>query len=265
MTLLLNICDVPMPDANMPPFSLLNDASETPLILIADHASRYIPPEYDNLGVADPSVLYRHIAWDIGIEDVTRRLAARLGASAIFAGFSRLLVDANRYPDNPSCMPGVSDGVEIPMNRVITDAEREKRLKSWFWPYHEALLNLIERKEAAGQRPVLLSMHSFTPIMDGFERPWHIGVLWDEDARLAAPLLDILRANRTLVVGDNEPYSAREPLGYTMNEYGTKRGLPHVAIEIRQDLIDTHQGSERWASIMADAVTRLPLGTARDG
>lgn len=248
-----------MSDPAAPPFYILNAASTSPLILTVDHASRYIPPEYDNLGVEDPSVLHRHIAWDIGIEDVTRRLAERLGVTAIFAGFSRLLVDANRYPETASCMPEVSDGVVIPANRDISVPERERRLASWFYPYHSALLKLIEEKEAAGTTPVLFSMHSFTPVMNDFERPWHVGVLWDEDARLAAPLLEILRENRTLVVGDNEPYSAREPLGYTMNEHGTKRGLPHVAIEIRQDLIDTHQGAERWAAIMADALHRLPM------
>lgn len=248
-----------MSDPASDAFYVLNADSETPLILIVDHASRHIPPEYDNLGVDDPSVLHRHIAWDIGIEDVTVRLAERLGASAIFARFSRLLVDANRYPDSESIMPAVSDGVEIPANRDLAAAEREKRLARWFWPYHGAILDLIEKKQARGQTPVLIAMHSFTPVMNAFERPWHIGVLWDEEARIARPLLDILRANPTLVVGDNEPYSAREPLGYTMNEHGTKRGLPHVAIEIRQDLIDTHQGAERWAAIMADSIRALRI------
>tara|TARA_R110002094_G_scaffold112654_1_gene109208 strand:- start:315 stop:1079 length:765 start_codon:yes stop_codon:yes gene_type:complete len=251
-----------MPDTVSDAFYILNADSPSALILTVDHASRHIPAEYDNLGLTDPTVLARHIAWDIGIEDVSKRLSEKLEASAIFACFSRLLVDANRYTDDPASMPEVSDGIEIPANRNVSTAERQRRLDQWFWPYQTALEGLIEKKAAAHDHPILISMHSFTPVMNEFERPWHIGVLWDQDARIAAPLLDILRENSSLVVGDNEPYSAREPLGYTMNEHGTKRGLPHVAIEIRQDLIDTHQGAEKWAAIMADALHKLQAGGA---
>ncbi len=255
-----------MTDSTPPIYDIQHEDSESALLLTVDHASRYIPAEYDNLGLEDPSVLARHIAWDIGIEDVSKRLADKLNATAIFAGFSRLLVDANRYPDNPAIMPEVSDGVDIPANRNLSAAERERRIRTWFTPYHDAILGLIAKKEAAHDFPLLISMHSFTPVMNEFERPWHIGVLWDDDPRIALPLLDILRQNSSLVVGDNEPYSAREPLGYTMNEHGTKRGLPNVAIEIRQDLIDTHQGAEKWASIMADALNRLgPLAPDKPG
>jgi len=148
----------------------------------------------------------------------------------------------------------------------MTEAEKARRVETYFTPYQGAITDLIERKREAHEVPLLISMHSFTPVMNDFERPWHIGVLWDRDPRIALPLLKILRENSSLVVGDNEPYSAREPLGYTMNEHGMKRGIPNVAIEIRQDLIDTHQGAEKWASIMADALTRLgPLAPYEPG
>ena len=246
-----------MTDSTTSAFDIQNPESDSPLLLVVDHASRHIPPEYDNLGLADPAVLHRHIAWDIGIEDVTRRLSEKIGATAIYARFSRLLLDANRYPDDPASTPVISDGVEIPANRDMPEAERKRRVDSWFTPYQGAITGLIDRKLEHHAAPLLVSMHSFTPVMNEFERPWHIGVLWDADPRLALPLLKILRQNHSLVVGDNEPYSARDPLGYTMNEHGMKRGLPNVAIEIRQDLIDTHQGAEKWASIMADALLRL--------
>ncbi|MCF8468848.1 MAG: N-formylglutamate amidohydrolase [Sneathiella sp.] len=246
-----------MTETKPPIFEIEYADSPNPLLLTVDHASRYIPQSYDNLGLEDPAVLHRHIAWDIGIEDVSRRLADKLKATTIFAGFSRLLLDANRYPDNPAVTPAVSDGVEIPANQRITETEKSRRLETWFKPYHAAITELVEKKAAAHAEPLLISMHSFTPVMNDFERPWHIGVLWDEDPRIALPLLDILRRNSSIVVGDNEPYSAREPLGYTMNEHGMKRGIPNVAIEIRQDLIDTHQGAEKWASIMADALRQL--------
>lgn len=238
-------------------FEIQNPDSSNRLLFTVDHASRHIPTSYDNLGLADPSVLHRHIAWDIGIEDVTRRLAGKVDGAAVYARFSRLLLDANRYPEDPALTPIISDGVEIPLNQSITAPEKENRIQTYFRPYHRAIEALLDEKVEAHGEPLLISMHSFTPVMNDLERPWHIGVLWDQDERVAAPMLDILRRNRTLVVGDNEPYSARDPLGYTMSAHGTDRNIPHVAIEIRQDLIDTHQGAEKWACIMADAISQL--------
>lgn len=246
-----------MTDSTAPVFDIQHPDSDSALLLTVDHASRHIPEKYNNLGLTDHSVLARHIAWDIGIEDVTRRLSDKIGATAIYARFSRLLLDANRYPDDPASTPVMSDGVEIPANRTVSKEDREERVETYFRPYHGAITDLIEKKRAVHEVPLLISMHSFTPVMNDFERPWHIGVLWDRDPRIALPLLKILRENSSLVVGDNEPYSAREPMGYTMNEHGMKRNIPNVAIEIRQDLIDTHQGAEKWANIMADALSRL--------
>ena len=238
-------------------FTLINENSENPIFLIADHASRHIPEEYGTLGIEDPSLLRRHIAWDIGIEDVTRRMADKLQATAIFSKFSRLLIDPNRYPDDPSSCPPISDGVTVPANQHLDTAERQKRVDTYFRPYQEAIGRVLEQKLKISQTPIVISMHSFTPIMDDFERPWHIGILWDQDGRLALPMLEILNKNASLVVGDNEPYSAREPLGFTMNEHGTKKDIPHVVVEIRQDLIDTHHGAEKWASMMTDLVLQV--------
>ncbi len=235
-------------------FEILNEKSSSSVFLIADHASRSIPDEYNALGITDPALLRRHVAWDIGIEDVTKRMAEKLQATAIFSKFSRLLVDANRYPDDPASMPKASDGVVVPANEEISASERKRRLDTYFYPYHNEVSRILKNKRKSHKPPFVFSMHSFTPVMDNFDRPWHIGVLWDRDERIPVPLLEILKKNPALVVGDNEPYSAREPLGYTMNVHGTELDVPHVVIEIRQDLIDTHHGAEQWASLMVDAI-----------
>jgi len=235
-------------------FKILNEESTSPILLIADHARRDIPDQYNALGIEDPALLRRHVAWDIGIEDVTKRMAERLGATTIFSTFSRLLVDANRYPDDEGSMPKVSDGVVVPANQDISDDDRQQRLDTYFWPYHNEISRLIKKMQEQHETLYILSMHSFTPVMDDVERPWHVGVLWDQDERIPMPLLDILRKNHSIVVGDNEPYSARDPLGYTMNVHGTDLDIPHVVIEIRQDLIDTHHGAEQWANLMVNAL-----------
>jgi len=245
------------------PYILLNERSSSSVFLIADHASRHIPEEYDCLGMEDASLLRRHVAWDIGIEDVTRRMSEKLQATAIFSAFSRLLIDANRYPDDPSSMPYISDGVVVPANEHISNQDRSDRHARFFVPYHEKITQILDAKCAGSKTPIVISMHSFTPIMNDFERPWHIGILWDQDGRIALPMLDVLRKNPTLVVGDNEPYSAREPLGYTMNEHGTKKNIPHVVVEIRQDLIDTHHGAEHWANLMVDLVRQVEVMMAK--
>lgn len=238
-------------------FHVTEEKSATNIFLIADHASRDIPEEYNLLGIEDPALLRRHVAWDIGIEDVTKRMSEKLGATAIYSTFSRLLIDANRYPDDPASTPEVSDGVHVPANVGLDDKERKKRVQTYFEPYHGKISEIITEKQKLHETLLVFSMHSFTPVMNDYERPWHVGVLWDRDERLAVPMLDILGKNPTLVVGDNEPYSAREPFGYTMNEHGTKLDIPHVVVEIRQDLIDTHHGAEQWANLMADVVRQI--------
>jgi predicted N-formylglutamate amidohydrolase len=253
-----------MSENTKPVLDTQNPDSENRLLFTVDHASRFIPEKYNNLGLTDSSVLHRHIAWDIGIEDVTRRLADKLSATAIYARFSRLLIDANRYPEDMAITPAVSDGILVPANKKISSDEKNHRIATYFRPYHEMIELILNQKIKAHRSPLLISMHSFTPIMNDFERPWHIGVLWDRDERIARPMLEILHKNNALVVGDNEPYSARDPLGYTMSAHGMDRGVPNVAIEIRQDLIDTHHGAEEWACIMADTISQLleivPLG-----
>jgi predicted N-formylglutamate amidohydrolase len=238
------------------PFEILNGAGKAPLLLLCDHATRFIPRALDGLGL-DESALTRHVAWDIGIAEVTRHLARRLDAPAVFSHFSRLIVDPNRQPDNPTLMPEISDGTVVPGNRDLDADARRARIETFFQPYHDAIDAQLDAMLAPGKEggrvPALVSMHSFTPVMHGIPRPWEIGILWNRDPRLPRPLMERLRAEG-LTVGDNEPYSGADGHGYTQHTHGDRRGLANVLIEVRQDLIDTQQGASLWAERLGAAL-----------
>ncbi len=226
------------------------------LLLLCDHAANHIPPEYDNLGLP-AAELARHIAYDPGAASVTRELARLLGAPAILSTFSRLLIDANRGADDPTLIMRLSDGAVVPGNARVDEAERARRIGRFHAPYHDAIDAMIDRALALGQAPALVSIHSFTPVWRGLPRPWHAGILWnDRDPRLAVPLLKALRGDVSLVVGDNEPYSGVLPHD-TMWRHGTARGLAHVLIEIRQDLIGDDAGAHAWAARLAPILEEL--------
>ena len=220
------------------------------VLLVCDHASRRVPRGLNQLGL-DDAMLSQHIGWDIGAGAVTRLLAQALFLPAMLCGYSRLVIDCNRDSDDPSSIPQVSDGVAIPGNRDLNAAARQDRRRSLFEPYHAAIAAWIAASLGSGVFPALIGVHSFTPSMNGNARPWHIGVLWDNDGRIALPLLASLRGETGLVVGDNQPYSARQPAGYTMRHHASNRGLPHVALEIRQDLIAEDAGAREWAELLA--------------
>ena len=226
------------------------------MLLVCDHASNAIPARLGRLGMAETD-LVRHIAYDIGAAAVTRLLSRSLAAPAVLSGYSRLVVDCNRALDDLTLMPEMSDGTAVPANRDLTEAERQRRLDACFWPYHAAIEAEIERFAEAGIEPVVLSIHSFTPTMDGLARPWHLGVLWDNDPRVPRPLLAGLRAIEGLVIGDNEPYSARDPHGYTIERHAMPRDLPHALIEIRQDEIATEAGAARVAQLLHDVLVPI--------
>lgn len=233
-----------------PPYELVNPRGHAPLLLVCDHASPMVPAALCGLGL-DQSTLRRHIGWDIGAADVTRRLAALLDAPAVLAGYSRLVIDCNRPLRSPSSIPAVSDGVTIPGNGALDEATAHARAEACFAPYHDAVDRLLDEM---GGAPAFISIHSFTPLFDGFERPWHMGILWDRDDRLAKPLMAALAADPTIHVGDNEPYSGRAPTPYSTPRHAESRDLRHVTVEIRQDLIDTHHGAETWTRRIAAAL-----------
>jgi predicted N-formylglutamate amidohydrolase len=196
-------------------------------ILLCDHASRLVPPEFGDLGLA-PDLFATHIASDIGAAEVTRTLAAHFGAAAVLARWSRLVIDLNRGEDDPTLVMTLSDGSIIPGN---VGADVESRIARFHRPYHRRIAQEISRRA----EPVLVSMHSFTPAWKGRARPWEVGILWDRDGRLAVPLMARLRA-AGFTVGDNEPYSGALE-NDCLYRHGTMNALPHVLIEIRQDLI----------------------------
>ena len=239
-----------------PPVTVLNEEGGAPLMLLCDHASNAVPGRLDRLGLPD-EVLERHIAYDIGAAGVTRLLAGRFDAPAILSGFSRLVIDINRAVDDPTSMPVISDGVIVPGNRALPAAEIEAREAELFRPYHDAVAAHLDRRLGRGEVPAIVSIHSFTPAMRGFERPWHIGILWDRDPRMAVPLIEKLREDPRLVVGDNEPYTARNSHGETIDIHAVPRGLPHVLVEIRQDLIATPEGEAEWAERLAGPLAEI--------
>ena len=234
-----------------------NLRGSAPVLLLCDHAGRWIPPELDNLGLA-PIEIARHIGWDIGSADVTRRLARRLGAPAVLCHVSRLVIDPNRKPGDPSSIPAISDGTLVPGNQDLGLNEVRDRLQRFFIPYHRMIARQIARLRRRHGVPVIVSVHSFTPRMGHIWRPWHAAVLWDTDARLAHPVLDGLRRDPDLAVGDNEPYSGRFPAGYSIPFHAARPRLPHVTFELRQDLIDTEARARAWAERLA-AVLHAPL------
>jgi predicted N-formylglutamate amidohydrolase len=233
-----------------PAFEIVNPAGRAPLLLICDHASNTVPRRLAGLGL-DGETLARHIAWDIGAAEVTRRLAVLLDARAVLAGYSRLVIDCNRPLDDPTSIAGESDGIEVPGNFGLSAADRAARADACFHPYHAAIAGELAGFTAGGVVPAVISIHSFTPTMRGFARPWHVGILWDRDRRLPVPLIAALASDPALVVGDNEPYSAREPAGHSVHTHAATAGLPHTAIELRQDLVATSDGAGAWAAILA--------------
>jgi predicted N-formylglutamate amidohydrolase len=231
------------------------------MLIACDHASHAVPAALAWLGLT-PASLTAHIGWDIGAGAVARLLAQRLDAPAILAGYSRLVIDCNRDVADPASIPEASDGIAVPGNRALLPAAREARREAIFAPYHAAIAAWIETRLARDEVPALVSIHSFTPVMAGTARPWHVGILWDEDPRIPVPLMAALRSDPALVVGDNEPYSARVPAGYTVRHHAVARALPHVAVEVRQDLIAADAGAGEWARRLAEALA--PILARRD-
>lgn len=225
------------------------------LLLICDHARNIIPPEYDNLGLSKVE-LERHIAYDIGAEAITRRLAETLGVPAVLAGFSRLLIDANRGEDDPTLIRQIYDGTVIPGNYPINDKERQNRLKKFHRPYHNAINETIKGFEDAGIVPAIFSVHTMTDMWKDKKRPWQMSVLWDSDPRFAISMLEELRKSGDLCVGENQPYDGA--LGNdTMFRHCTSKGLPHALIEFRQDLVRKTEDAHKWADLVAPMIKRV--------
>ena len=238
--------------ADPPPFTVANAGGGGRVLFVCDHASNRIPAALGTLGL-DGDRLREHIAWDIGAAAVADILSGRFDAPLVKSGYSRLVIDCNRSPSDATSIPAVSDGVPVPGNRTLDGAEAAARARRIFSPYHAGIERLLD---SARDPPfhAFVSVHSFTPVFGGRARPWQVSALWNRDGRLALPFMAALAARGDVAVGDNQPYSARNNFGYTVHRHGELRDLPHLLVEVRQDLIADGEGVIRWAGIVGDAL-----------
>lgn len=225
-------------------------------LIVCDHSSNRIPRSLKMLGLKK-SDINRHIGWDIGTEDIGRRLSKALDMPIVLAGYSRLVVDLNRAPHHRECIPEVSDHTVITANAGLSKGEKEQRLKEIFWPYQKQIGKQVDRFVKKKRTPLLLSIHSFTPEMDEIKRPWHISILWNNQEKTAKRLIaEIRQRHPNLLVGGNEPYTLKNERfkGSTIYRHALQRGLPYVVVEFRQDLVDTRESAAQWADIFLQAL-----------
>ena len=241
-------------DGEPPPVQLERAAGRSDYFLTCDHAGARIPRRLASLGLP-AAELQRHIAWDLGAAAVALKLAETLDATLVMQPYSRLVIDCNRPLHSAESIVTVSERTTIPGNRPLSAAQVEQRRRDIFMPYHACIRAQLDARAQRSQPTKLVCLHSFTPVYLGTPRPWHVGVLYHRDTRMAHALLTALRADASLVVGDNEPYDVSDDTDYTIPEYGERRGLPHVEIEIRQDLIADEAGQHDWALRLARSLT----------
>ncbi len=241
------------------PFCIENPKGKAQCVVVCDHASNRIPKVLGDLGLSKAD-REKHIAWDPGTEHIGRYLSEKLDAPAFFATYSRIVVDVNRGAGSSECMREVYDHVPVPGNTGLSRAAKKQRLDEIFWPYHKNLGALLQRFRKKKKIPAIVSIHSFTPEMDGYKRPWHIGVLWNKEDDIAMRLVDNLRAqNPGMIVGENEPYSLKA-VNLSKNTIGThaeSAGLPYVIVEFRQDLVKTKRDAVKWGRIFLDALAPI--------
>ena len=242
--------DVALLEADEPePVVVHNTDGRSPIFLTCDHAGRRIPRRLGDLGLA-AAELERHIAWDIGALATSRLLSAMLDAPLVEQVYSRLVVDCNRPTRSPTFIAPLSENTAIPGNLDLSDEAIAAREREIYRPYHARITQMLDARKASARPTVLIAMHSFTPVYKGQARPWQIGLLYNRDARVAAILHELL-ADTGLTVGDNEPYAITDDSDYGIPVHGEQRGLPHIEIEIRQDLIAGEAGQREWAERLA--------------
>lgn len=259
----------PLLDASEPaPYDLIRPGSRTPQLVVCDHASRQIPRSLNHLGLS-PEHRKSHIAQDIGAGELARGLSERLNATAVLCNYSRLVVDCNRALTDESAFLDESAGVEVPGNMYLDAEQKARRAKAIYEPYHAAIDRELDRLSEFAEAPVLIAIHSFTRVLDGERRRWDCGVLWDLDARIAHPLMDGLRADGELLVGDNQPYSGRHPEDYTVDRHAEERRFPYGAVEVSQDLLDSPRKLESMADriygVLKPILADTALYTLREG
>lgn len=233
-----------------------NRHGRSPYVLVCDHASNAMPADFGLLGLAAED-LQRHIAWDPGAAPVARMMAKALDAPLVESLMSRLIIDCNRPLDAPDLIPDLSETTVIPGNRDLGEEARAYRVALAYDPFHSAIEGVVAERLAIGRETRLVSIHSFTPVYKGVARPWEIGIIHDDDRRLAAPLIAKLRSHATITVGVNEPYSPADRVYFTLERHARSRGLPCAMIEIRNDEIPAEAGQKKWAELLAGILAEL--------
>jgi predicted N-formylglutamate amidohydrolase len=237
-------------DDEPPPFEVVNGGARSPYVIVCDHASRTLPRALGSLGLPARD-LERHIAWDIGAAALARRLREALDGWLILQNYSRLVIDCNRPLTSPGSIVESSEDTVIPGNHGVSREQAAFRVEDIFEPYHARIRRELDERASRGQASVLIFVHSFTPTFRGVARVWHAGILYHRDTRLALPLLAALRREPELVIGDNEPYAASALTDYGIVEHGERRGLAHVELEVRQDLLGDARGVDAWTERLA--------------
>ena len=241
------------------PFVILNKNAILPVLLVCDHASNRFPRSLGTMGL-DYINRVSHIALDIGANAVAETLANNLGATAVLCQYSRLIVDCNRELVDDSAFVEYSDGVDIPGNHNLQESEKVKRASEIYWPYHNTIKNQIIRLKNHGINPIVISIHSFTPVINGNDREWEIGVLWDKDLLTAEIFLSKL-VEAGYIVGNNKPYSGKDPEDFTIDFHAESIGLPHVGIEISQNLINHDDGVECISNTLKEIISTYMIAT----
>lgn len=241
-----------------PVYRTVDGGSDLPLLLVCDHASNRVPLALAGLGL-DPALLETHSGCDLGIAAVTERLCRTLRVDGLFTGYSRLVIDCNRGPGAADLIPPVSDGVDVPGNVGLSEAEIRLRQQTFLEPYQQAVAAKLQELDARWGRPVhLIAMHSFTPQLrvNGSRRPWQIGVLWREDRATAEKLIAWFEKEAALCVGDNEPYSMQKATAYTLARHGEGQRA-NALIEVRQDELASQDGQDRYVDFLTAALRSL--------
>ncbi|MBL8575184.1 MAG: N-formylglutamate amidohydrolase [Hyphomicrobiaceae bacterium] len=228
-------------------------------VLVVDHASNSVPPQYGTLGLPEAE-LERHIAWDPGALPVARTMARELDAALVASKVSRLVIDTNRQAGDVDLVAEVSETTVVPGNRSLDRSELSHRLDQFHAPFHAAIEALIDCRLARAQPTALVAVHTFTPVYKGISRPWDVGILFDDDDRLALPMIEALRRETGLVIGVNQPYAPVDRVYTTLDLHGRSRGLPCVMIEIRNDRVATPADQLAWGRRLAHALPVLPAG-----
>ena len=238
------------------PYQVYNLKGKSRMIILCDHASSYIPSKYMNLGLGKKEIR-RHIGWDIGAALVAKKIAKRLNATLIMSGFSRLLVDCNRPLGVPQAFTEISESTIIPANLNLTKKNKKYRAKKYCIPYRDRIDKILRSRIRKKIIPVIIAVHSFTPVYKGFVRPWHLGLLYRKDRRMVSLVQDQMINNKSIKIGINEPYKCNLKGDYSIPYFGESNGLPNILFEIRQDLINNKAGVIKWSHKLSNLLEKI--------